>query len=835
MTAETETNTPLGCFITNQFGDRYLYEVNHNTLNHTGADDIHGKRFGKLVEKEDHLFIVIGSDSGTLITYLNESEIASGTRFILVEIPEVLKRISEEAPFEGLNENVTCIPYKELQSTLEQLSFRNYTYLGNVQIIQSLCSEYGFLPEYQELSWMLQTDLQKLVWQVEATLGTEPFRIKQLENLGDNLIPSCHLRQVFNNGTAILLAGGPSLDDILPWVKSNRDSLCVMAVSRISRRLQQAGIIPDMVFSIDPHMVSFDISKEMLLTWEHTIFVHTYHVVPQLLGQWRGISVYLGQRLPWDSPLNKKSLPHAGPTVSNTALSVAMEMGFSRIILAGVDLCHAKSGYTHASGSNEHEAGPQLGKICTLVETYGGWEAETTSDFATAIDILDHQARNCADQGVELINPAPGAAKIPNIRHIPPEQITLGSFAEPPFRILNNALPKCTDTYRISYLEEALKEVTQALGQLLHVKKLAKEAIRCSNGLFGRNGMKRDFKFKKRMDKIENKLNRQYAKFSRLAKEFGIRDFLKLTRIDAEREWEEDEMEKTSLAYYQAYADSADRLIRLIKKSKKRLQERREELREKPDMDKLVSQWREDNQPGRSLVWLTRKGLSIDTLPGEYKEIFLELQQQFNEILTTKDTAHMKRCQQYATLSGIRGKALAFFRQQNVGALEGLVSSLQGHPDPQAKSYLHLASGYLYELTGDLEKALDEYQKLFSNLEDPLLEDCLRRVASLSLSRNDIANGLLALESLTNFSPTYLVQYGDLLRLTGSHQDAVNTYLAYLEKIPGDISLMFKLGKYYSDMGIEEGARTMYNHILSLDPGNETAQTLLQESTTGSH
>ncbi|MDH4319786.1 MAG: DUF115 domain-containing protein, partial [Desulfobulbaceae bacterium] len=552
-----------------------------------------------------------------------------------------------------------------------------------------------------------------------------------------------------------------------------------------------------------------------------------YHVFSKLLGQWRGRSVYLGDRVPWPSDLNVESLPHPGPTVSNVALSTAMEMGFERVILAGVDLCHSKDGYSHAIGSNERFAGPHLGKVCIRVDTYGGWTAETTSDFAPAIAILDVQAKTCLERGVRLINPAPGAARIEHIEHIPLEEIILEPGMRSAAEIFREVLPEITTQYRLNYYKKAIKEISRVLGQLIQIHKLSVEAIRCNDGLFGRRGMKRDFKHKKRMDKIEKTLNSKHDKFSRLVKTFGIRNFLKLTRIDRDKEWDDAEIEKTGRAYYQAYRDSASSLIDMVRQSRDRLEMRVEEEKESPRMELLFKQWSKDEQPGRILVWLARRGLKIEDLDPEQRSSAEKLLADFTQMNSQTDTEHMRRSRSFADLGGVRAKTLAFFRQNNFSGLRDLKEALAAHPDPKAEKFVHLCEGYLAEMAGNNDKALEHYQLLFDEQDESLLEDILRRITSITLTRNDVDNSTLALESLCHISPTYLPQYGDFLRLIGSHQEAIGAYLFYLEQIPFDTAMMLKVGAYYRELNMEEGARAMFEHILQREPDNNRARRLL--------
>ncbi|MDH3348741.1 MAG: hypothetical protein OEM02_11675, partial [Desulfobulbaceae bacterium] len=204
----------------------------------------------------------------------------------------------------------------------------------------------------------------------------------------------------------------------------------------------------------------------------------------------------------------------------------------------------------------------------------------------------------------------------------------------------------------------------------------------------------------------------------------------------------------------------------------------------------------------------------------------------FTKMGTQTETEHMKRSRLFADLGGVRAKTLAFFRQNNFTGLRDLKEALTSHPDQEAVKFVHLCDGYLAELAGQPDKALEYYELLFKEKDESLLEDILRRIASITLTQNNIDNSILALESLCHISPTYIPQYGDLLRLTGSHQEAIDAYLYYIEQIPNDTNIMLKIGSYYRELNIEEGARAMFEHVLQLEPENALATRLLTDNTT---
>lgn len=102
--------------------------------------------------------------------------------------------------------------------------------------------------------------------------GSSGFVNAQLLNLADNRHSIHHLYGQFKGGVVILLAGGPSLDQAIDWVKANRQRITVAAVARVSARLKQEGIDPDFIAAVDPNEISFDNSKHLLEHYEQSTF-----------------------------------------------------------------------------------------------------------------------------------------------------------------------------------------------------------------------------------------------------------------------------------------------------------------------------------------------------------------------------------------------------------------------------------------------------------------------------------------------------------------------------------------------------------------------------------
>lgn len=825
----------IGPFLENAFGDKYLFEVNGFAFDRIGANASYENHFDQDLFQENSLYIIPGSDSGLLPKYLVEAGLPDGSYYIFVEPRQVYDRLQEITPENGFHKKIYITTPDEWLQCAEKIEYRNFVYLGNLKTSPSFAAADGRFPDYLQLSNQLQEELEKVQWQLNAELGAELFHLRQLENLPENRTSASYLVNKFAGQTAIILAGGPSLDDVLPWVNENREKMVVIAVSRIARRLLEIDLSPDIVVSVDPNMISFDISKEMLKFSEKTVFVHKYHVVSALLGQWRGRSLFLGPRLPWDSSFNEDVLDAPGPTVTNSALGLAVNMGFSRILLAGVDLCHSREGYTHASGSNERKVGPQLGKGKLWVETNGGWSAETTPDFHFAATQIEAQAEGARQNGCQVINLSQGATKMKCVEFTPHEDITFPVSLNCAGRSLIDWLPVETSESRIEHYQAMLTELKTAQRGIRAIRKLSVEALKANDAFFGRRGVpKGNRKYKIKMDRVEKKLSTQYGDLSQLLKKLSIRNFLKITQGDQDRDWSEEDAERIGRIYYEAYRDSADRLVEILGNAANRLESRLEEEKEEPDLNELTAQWQKDSQPGRATVWRYRN--SQKNLSAEEASLLETLEKNFEDILLLQETGHLKRAREFSQLGQVRGKLQAMYRQGQVDNLRHMSESLKLIQENEAVSLAHLAKGYLAELEGVPEQALVGYQHIIDAQEEQnqdiaVLEEALKRLLSLSLQNKDSDNARLIAECLSGISVAYLPHYGDLLWILGEHQTSLNLYADYLEQVDTDLSVMLKVGRRYLELDVEEGARMMFEAVLERDSSNRAARQLLSQVT----
>jgi hypothetical protein len=140
------------------------------------------------------------------------------------------------------------------------------------------------------------------------------------------------------SGTAVLLGAGPSLNNVLDDLKSERNGLYLVATDAALKPLMRCGIRPDLVISMDPQptlhyhvsglpkdevssipaVLSLIGSPQVFSLFREKYLYSTRHPISQLFGT-------------GDDELFNYT------AVSSLGFRVAVEMGFDSIILAGLD------------------------------------------------------------------------------------------------------------------------------------------------------------------------------------------------------------------------------------------------------------------------------------------------------------------------------------------------------------------------------------------------------------------------------------------------------------------------------------------------------------------
>lgn len=818
-------NEHLGGFFTNRFGDRFLYAVNGNAFSQVGARNLYRAHYKESLLQANTLHVIVGSDSGLLIRHIMEQGVPEGSRYLFIEAEPLIPLIRAVIP--GLHEAIALVPPGKWEEQAGEFGFDAYTYLERAQLNKSIAVEDGHYPVYREIWADVEQRFDHLWWSRRMQFGTKSFFEKQLDNVAENRHPASLLKGRYSGQSAVILGGGPSLDEVLPWVQERREKLFVIAVSRIARRLMSIGFAPDLFVAVDPHDISFDVSKESLLF--EIPLAHANHVHPRLLGQWRAPTLYFGRRYPWPARCNgrddRDNINGAPPTVTNSALSLAMGMGFAQVLFGGLDLCFSREGYSHAQGSNERKVGPMVTFGSQTVKTNGGWLAETDNSFFLAMTVFKGQAKEATEGGCRLINPAPGAAAIEGIDFVPLSEIVLPNRRP---SAITDYIPNQTADSRLCHYRKALNSVRRFQSQVTRVRRLAREALSANSSLFGLDGRPPgDFRFKRRMDRIESELDGRLNVASQLCKVFGMTEFVKFLAPLGNAGWTDERVAEGGRIYYTAYLKGADEILTTLTSAQIRLKSRMMEESPGASLKILAGQWRRDRQPGRVMIWSARHPARPRR---EEEDLVAALRGEFRQALDETDTAHQRRCAAWAQLRGTTAKAYNFLQNRDLAGLTRLLEGLNKHQGVEAVPLRFLVQGHIAEIEGRLDDAVAAYEQADGG---QALEIGLRRLVSIALDLQDLESAFLGVRALVEISPNYLPHLAALARLRGNTKEAIDLYADYLSHAPDDIQAMMKLGMLCKEAGLGEGAETMFRHILARDPGNAAARQLLEESVSG--
>ncbi|WP_413736068.1 6-hydroxymethylpterin diphosphokinase MptE-like protein [Shewanella sp. BJSY2023SW005] len=804
----------LNTFAVSRFNETYLPAINRQMFEQLNSASQYRNKFANLLSAEDTLYIFTGMDSGLLANYVLSMEMPAGSRFIFVELPEILTLLNIDLP-ESLEGKLWVITEAELPNILKQAGNDICIAKGQYRHYHSQAAAAETLPEYSLLKSAIAQALEHEYFNQGVNYNQKEFVQRQLENICDNHSPAKVLRGQFEGETAIIVAGGPSMDQQLDWLKANQSKMTILAVSRIAAKLISHGIKPDIVVTVDPQAFSFDVSKEMMPYYRDFLLVHSYHAHPWIVAQWAGETLYLGDRFPWQT--QHSNIITQGPTVTNSSLLLAIEMGFRRILFIGMDLCYSRQGVSHAAGSQEAKLGPSLGHICEWVETYSGYLAETPIQLLHAKQAIEDEV--AAHPQLEYINLAEDAAKIKGIGFSASEEIKLPQDKKPLSELLSSQQLKQAD--KSTDLSLCFRQLQQAQQKLTRIETITHKAFKaCQVEINSPNPSK---KLLKQLQTTEAQLNKDFSDMGQLIKFYGYREFSAFLTARSSDEWTQAQMQQMNLDYYQAYCVIARHLRDLVGNALTRVKSRQEELNPDARLESLAKQWQQDNTPGRVRIWQKNHPL----LPQE-KKLADELEKSFRRMLTESRQAYHQVLNDGNTQERVFDKIMLFKSQRHQHGLQQMVNNLEFvlPEKPELKRLYWLAKANLEVLKQAPEQALHALQQID---QQQITETELRMISVLALQLNMLPLAETTLAEISQLNDSFLPQYAHVLRLAGKGQLALDIYLDYLGKYPQDQQVWLKLALFMRAVQQNEAAVTAFRKVLELDPDNLGAKQGLSE------
>jgi hypothetical protein len=147
----------------------------------------------------------------------------------------------------------------------------------------------------------------------------------------------------FSSVPALVVAAGPSLDDVLPHLKALKEHMLIVAVDTSYRFCKNQGVEPDFLVSVDPQYWN---SRHLdWLEREQTVLVSESSAHPRIFrsgGKEEDTVLFVSSFFPLgkyiEEIIGHRGLIGAGGSVATTAWDVCRYLGCPSIYMAGLDL-----------------------------------------------------------------------------------------------------------------------------------------------------------------------------------------------------------------------------------------------------------------------------------------------------------------------------------------------------------------------------------------------------------------------------------------------------------------------------------------------------------------
>lgn len=805
-------------FEENEWGERFIPDVNRDVFLRTRSSEYFEHHLELDLDSQNTLHVVVGSDSGLLVKYLLENLSGEGSCAVIIEDDEIFPLVEEEcrnllAQLESEDSavlRVMLISASEWQSSSLSEEYNAWFLGGNVNLTQANCCETDYDNRYYSIFRDSRLSIVEHRIKLKQALGNQRFLEMQLDNAADNVSPCPASRDFGKNRVAVILSGGPSLNEHMDWITSNREKLFLIAVSRLCGKLQSIDLKPDLVVAIDPHWYMYDVSKEGTL-WTDVPLISSYHLTPELLQQWQGPHFFIGDRLPWERFTDRPApqVVSTGPTVGHTAVIVASQLGFTTILMAGVDLCYNVLGNTHTDGTPEAALRSLPSGYDAQVETYSGRIAGTGMHLLRTINALEDLGKAVNQYAPVLFNLSTDAAKIDSIPYVDRNDIQLAGD-RPEF----DSSSKCGSM--LQSLEVLDKELHSANKAYREIITLCKKAFKCIDHIYERKGKRADASHHRRLSSIERKLENQYAVHVNTLKYFASYDFVKLQLPSGFGSMSKDQLEDWIRTYYSLMRDSASVLLELVKRAQEKSSLRRDEQLSDHDLSDLVERWKHDNTPGRILSYKGQHGASMSESQLELAQSEIE---RYLDSMQKREKNLKKVIASDSRLVNDCIKTVVFlFQKEKIEELEFLSSSITNLDWPN-NALVQFTNGLTAELAGDRGSAASSYQSVVDLCSDKLhgvsvdmptivhlIETTLTRLTQTYLADNNGQSALEALGILSEMCPHYVCSYTKLLTMLDHNANAIELLKLYLENYPRDWRAAYQLSECYLKQGETESA-----------------------------
>lgn len=229
----------------------------------------------------------------------------------------------------------------------------------------------------------------------------------------------------FSDMPALVVAAGPSLQEVLPYISRVRSRVLLISVGRVLRTLiHRAGLVPDLAVTGDGQAFvarHFENKPEGIPVAASCFTEPT--AIEQLDKMFFMDITAMGMPEWLEEKIGPRGEIYPGGNVATTAISLAVNMGCKTVFMAGMDLSYAPDGGTHYTSrkiTDDATGKPAIEKLYDVPGNYQPW-VKTNRQMMHYIDFTKDYLLANPDVAFYNINTA--GARIEGAELVRPEEL----------------------------------------------------------------------------------------------------------------------------------------------------------------------------------------------------------------------------------------------------------------------------------------------------------------------------------------------------------------------------------------------------------------------------
>lgn len=446
----------------------------NSVYNPTKAAKLYAKRYNVIVDYA--VICVFGISDGKMIRELLKN--CNGTQLVIVYEPNVEVFLMAMRAFEIediLSEKKVFLAVKgingeELDKLLESvISFQNRELMMHC-----------ILPNYDVIyREECEAHIEKMLYSSHAEIFIKNTEVEFGIRFGNNILTNMpyilkgsslwDLKQTFlqlnlEGIPAIVVSAGPSLDKNIKMLKKAEGKAFIIGVDSALKALTREGIQFQMAISVDPRKNPEVFNDDRVNTIPYVLASYSLPIISERnrnhLFFTDGYGFYTFSKLIAECTGKQLDVLKTGGSVATEALSMAIDFGFSKIILVGQDLAFT-DGRGHVSGfekSEEDDKAHVEKRRLVEVESIDGGRVMTDVQMNSYRQWFEMRIAENQDK-IEFYNATEGGAKIRGATPITLEEV-IKRFCTKEInfnKIVEEIQPAFTDEEQEKLLEELYK------------------------------------------------------------------------------------------------------------------------------------------------------------------------------------------------------------------------------------------------------------------------------------------------------------------------------------------------------------------------------------------